>query len=66
MEGLDRLGDDAREIDGLNVETNLAGDDPGDGKDVLDDWRQRRCVPLHRLQRVRVPVRRQHAGVDQA
>src|SRR5439155_442740 len=33
-DGLDRVGDDAREIDRLNVQTNLAGDDSGDIKNV--------------------------------
>ena len=56
-DGLDRVGDDAREIDRLNVQTNLAGDDSGDIKNVLDDLRQCRRVPLHGLERVRVLVR---------
>src|SRR5438094_3728399 len=64
-DGLERVGDDAREIDGLNVQTNLAGDDSGDIENVLDDLRQCRRIPLHGLERVRVLVRCQHARLYQ-
>ena len=51
--------------DGLNVQTNLAGDDSGDIENVLDDLRQCRRIPLHGLERVRVLVRCQHARLYQ-
>ena len=45
------LRDDVGKIHGLDVQPNLAGDDPRDVEHVLDDLRQRRRVPLDRLDR---------------
>lgn len=54
--GLDGVGDDTRQIDGLHIQTELPGDDPGHIEDVSDDLIQCGRISRDGVQRLRVLV----------
>ena len=60
--GVDGILDDLRQVDGLHVQSDLAGDDPGHVQHVVDDLRQRDGVSLDRLDGLVSLVRRHEAG----
>ena len=60
-EGLDRALDQMWQLDPLDVEPHLAGDDPRDVEHILDDLGQRRRVALDGVDRAYRPLGRDDA-----